>query len=89
MRVHEITVNHDYTPEYLQWITHQASQYRSDILIKFEQESLYLDVKSLLGMIMFPVRRGARITIQTKGADEKEAIDAMCDWLENVRLPGA
>ncbi|TDF99735.1 HPr family phosphocarrier protein [Paenibacillus piri] len=83
MRVHEIQICHDLQPQYLQEVAHQASRFSSDIKIKFEQDSMQLDAKSILGMMLVPLRSGTRITIQTRGNDEKEAIDIMCDLLEN------
>ncbi|MDF2964487.1 MAG: hypothetical protein K0S39_6222 [Paenibacillus sp.] len=83
MRVHEIQLCHDLQPQYLQEIAQKAGRFSSDIKIKFEKENIQLDAKSILGMMMIPLRSGTRITIQTRGTDEKEAIDIMCDLLEN------
>jgi phosphocarrier protein len=83
MRVHEIQICHDLQPQYLQVIAQQAGRFSSDIKIKFEQDDIQLDAKSILGMMLVPLRSGTRITIQTRGNDEKEAIDIMCDLLEN------
>jgi phosphocarrier protein HPr len=84
MRVHEIEISHDMQPQYLQMVAQKASMYRSDITIKFERENINLDAKSILGMLLIPMRTGTRITIQTKGRDEEEAIDAMSSLLENI-----
>ncbi|MCP1305776.1 HPr family phosphocarrier protein [Paenibacillus tyrfis] len=83
MRVHEIVISDDLRPEYLQQIVQYANQYRSDIKIRFEAECMQLDAKSILGMMFIPIRRGTRLTIQTKGADEEEAIEMMSSMLEN------
>jgi phosphocarrier protein HPr len=84
MRVHEIEITHDLQPQYLQMVSQRASTYRSDITLKFERENINLDAKSILGMLLIPMRTGTRITIQTKGHDEEEAIDAMSNLLGNV-----
>ncbi|WP_239635039.1 HPr family phosphocarrier protein [Paenibacillus sp. H1-7] len=82
MRVHEITIATDFQPEYLQLIVQKASHFSSDIRIKFEKENIQLDAKSILGMMLLPIRQGTIITIQTKGSDEEEAIEAMSSLLE-------
>ncbi|CAG7651447.1 HPr-like protein Crh [Paenibacillus solanacearum] len=82
MRVHEITISKEMQPQYLQLIAQRASQFRSDIKIKFEKENIQLDAKSILGMMMLPMHPGTRVTIQTKGGDEEEAIEAMSSMLE-------
>lgn len=83
MRVHEIQICNDLQPHYIQEVAHQASRFSSDIKLKFDHANIQLDAKSILGMMLIPLRSGTKITIQTKGKDEKEAIDAMCDLLEN------
>jgi len=82
MRVHEITIATDFQPEYLQFIAQKASYFSSDIRIRFEKENIQLDAKSILGMMLLPIRQGTIITIQTKGTDEEEAIEAMSHLLE-------
>ncbi|TVY10560.1 HPr family phosphocarrier protein [Paenibacillus cremeus] len=82
MRVHEITITSDMQPQYLQLIAQRASEFRSDIKIKFEKENIQLDAKSILGMMMLPMHRGTKVIIQTKGGDEEEAIETMSSLLE-------
>jgi phosphocarrier protein HPr len=82
MRVHEIQIYKDLEPQYVQEIALKAGRFRSDINIKFEQQDIRLDAKSILGMMLLPFRSGTRVTIQTKGSDEEEAIAMMCDLLE-------
>jgi phosphotransferase system HPr (HPr) family protein len=84
MRVHKIEISHDLQPQYLQMVAQKASTYRSDITIKFERENINLDAKSILGMLLIPMRTGTRITIQTKGRDEEEAINEMSHLLEDL-----
>ncbi|WP_028552620.1 HPr family phosphocarrier protein [Paenibacillus sp. UNC451MF] len=82
MRVHEMIIATDFQPQYLQMIAQKASYFSSDIKIKFEKENIQLDAKSILGMMLLPIRQGTRITIQTKGSDEEEAIEAMSYLLD-------
>jgi phosphocarrier protein len=70
-------INADFRPDELQSISQSANRFSADIKIKFEEQKMTIDAKSLLGMMLFPIRRGTSITIQTKGADEEEAIEAM------------
>lgn len=79
MRVHDITVNGDLTSDHLKKISLDAGRFRSDILLKVSERSI--DVKSLLGMLLFPIKKGTVVTIQTKGNDEEEALDFMCEQL--------
>jgi phosphocarrier protein len=82
MRVHDLTVSFDFEPRNLQTLSLQASRFSSDIWVEFtsDQGNLSIvDVKSLLGMMLLPIRKGTVITIKTRGSDEKEAIDFMVD----------
>jgi len=82
MRVYEIQISRDLQPQYLQEVAQQAGKFSSDIKIKFGPDDLQLDAKSILGMMLVPLRSGTKVTIQTKGNDEKEALDIMCGLLE-------
>lgn len=81
MRVHDITIASDFTSDDLKRISLNAGRYHSDIVLKLR--SATIDVKSLLGMMMFPLKKGTVVTVQTKGNDEEEALDFMCDQLES------
>lgn len=80
MRVHDITIPTDFTSEDLKRISLNAGRFHSDIVLKVRET--VIDVKSLLGMMMFPLKKGTVVTIQTKGKDEEEALDYMCENLE-------
>ncbi|PZE21746.1 HPr family phosphocarrier protein [Paenibacillus xerothermodurans] len=82
MRVHEIQIYQDLPAQYVQEIALKAGAFRSDIKIKFEEQDIQLDAKSILGMLLLPFRTGTKLRIQTKGTDEEEAIAMMCDLLE-------
>jgi len=86
MRVHEITVPKDLQANDLQTVAQQASRFRSAVTLKLEQEQIVLDAKSMLGMMLMQIRGGTRLLIQTKGSDEEEALDAMCELLERLPL---
>lgn len=81
MRVHDITVSADLTTEDLKRISLNAARFRSDISLKVREATI--DVKSLLGMMMFPLKKGTVVTVQTKGNDEEEALDYMCENMEH------
>ncbi|UUZ86015.1 HPr family phosphocarrier protein [Paenibacillus sp. P26] len=82
MRVHNVKVSHDLRPNELQTIAQNASRYRSSIQLILEEDNVVLDAKSMLGMMLRPIRCGTVIRVQTKGWDEEEALDSMCGSLE-------
>lgn len=85
MRVHDLTIARDFHLQDMQTLSQHASQFSSDITFRYEEEGdrrIEIDVKSLLGMMLLPIRKGTRVTVVTKGADEKEAIDFICGLLE-------
>ncbi|WP_199615308.1 HPr family phosphocarrier protein [Paenibacillus alkalitolerans] len=88
MRVHHLTITYEFQLNDLKAISQQANQFTSDITLEFHKgdDSLnIIDVKSLLGMMLLPIRKGTAVTIRTKGKDEKEAIDFMSDLIENYK----
>lgn len=85
MRVHDITLANDFTSHDLKQISLQAGRFYSDIMLIMQDASI--DVKSLLGMMLFPLRKGSVITVRTKGKDEEEALDFMCSCLEQGCSP--
>jgi len=81
MRVHDMLITSDFQPDELQLISQNANRYRADIKIRFDKQNMSIDAKSLLGMMLLPIRRGTKLTIQTRGTDEEEAIEAMYQLL--------
>lgn len=84
MRTHEFTIHSDFHRDDLMSISSQASRFASDISLSFvesEQEHR-VDVKSLLGMALLPIRHGSIVRLQTRGRDELEALEYMLDVLE-------
>ncbi|MDF2924566.1 MAG: hypothetical protein K0R57_3480 [Paenibacillaceae bacterium] len=80
MRVHDITLTHDFTSNDLKSISLHAGRFHSDIILMMQDA--VIDVKSLLGMMLFPLKKGSVVTIRTKGKDEEEALDFMCENME-------
>nr|WP_275440007.1 HPr family phosphocarrier protein [Paenibacillus sp. ACRRY] len=65
-------------------ISSQASRFASDISLSFveSEHERRVDVKSLLGMALLPIRHGSIVRLQTRGRDELEALEYMLDVLE-------
>lgn len=80
MRVHDITLANDFSPDDLKQISVDAGRFYSDIALL--RQDAVIDVKSLLGMMTFPLKKGAMVTIRTRGKDEEEALDFMCKIME-------
>ncbi|MFC0210909.1 HPr family phosphocarrier protein [Paenibacillus chartarius] len=88
MRVYDVVIAADFQPVDLQAISRTASRFISDIIIEYnvdEANRVSVDVKSLLGMMTLAIHKGTRITIKTKGKDEKEAIDYLTDLIERYK----
>ncbi|SDC89266.1 phosphocarrier protein [Paenibacillus sp. UNCCL117] len=82
MRVHEVTVRRSFDFQDWQTLSRTASGFKSDILLLCEEKEIKLDAKSVLGIMILPLREGTKLRIQTRGGDEEEALDAMCELLE-------
>jgi phosphocarrier protein len=54
---------------------HLAGRFQSRIRVV--RESLEMDGKSIMGLLLLAAERGSRITISADGADEREAIAAL------------
>lgn len=59
----------------------KANGFKSTILIQTEDRQV--NAKSLLGVISLGVKKGTEITLIADGADEQEALDAICKLVEN------
>ncbi|MCG7381777.1 HPr family phosphocarrier protein [Paenibacillus sp. ACRRY] len=84
MRTHEFTIHSDFHRDDLMSISSQASRFASDISLSFveSEHERRVDVKSLLGMALLPIRHGSIVRLQTRGRDELEALEYMLDVLE-------
>lgn len=87
MRTHEFTIHTDFHRDDLMSVSSQASRFASDISMSFLDADYErrVDVKSLLGMALLPIRQGSIVRLQTRGWDELEALEYMLDVLEKER----
>jgi len=84
VRTHEFTIHSDFHRDDLMSVSSQASRFASDISLSFvgSEHEHRVDVKSLLGMALLPIRHGSVVRLQTRGRDELEALEYMLDVLE-------
>lgn len=84
MRTHEFTIHSDFHRDDLMSVSSQASRFASDISLSFvgSEHEHRVDVKSLLGMALLPIRHGSVVRLQTRGRDELEALEYMLNVLE-------
>ncbi|QJC52141.1 HPr family phosphocarrier protein [Paenibacillus albicereus] len=84
MRVHEFIIQADFGREDLTRLSAEAATFQSDIKLEFASGDNIniVDVKSLLGMLLLPIRRGTEVFLRVRGKDEEEAFAAMLDALE-------
>ncbi len=54
----------------------KANEFKAAIWV--EKDARSVNAKSLLGILSLGITRGTEITLSAEGADEKEAIDALC-----------
>ena len=54
----------------------KANEFRSTIMV--EKEGRKVNAKSLLGVLSLGITKGTSITISAEGADEEEAVNALC-----------
>lgn len=87
MRVHEFEIHADLQRHDLIDISAKSSHFMSDIIIDFEHDHIphKVDVKSLLGMLLVPIKAGTTLRLLTKGKDEEEAMHFMFDLFESYR----
>lgn len=60
-----------------------ASQYDCTIHITSAQGKF--NAKSIMGMMTLGVKTGEELSIETNGKDEQEALDSICNYLENKK----
>lgn len=63
-----------------QKIVQRASDFEADMILRYEGKEV--DLKSILGIMSLAVLDGAQIEIEAKGADAKEALQAIDDMLK-------
>ncbi len=59
----------------------KANEFKSSIWI--EKEERRVNAKSLLGVLSLGITRGTAISVIADGVDEKDAVDALVDLVEN------
>ena len=60
----------------------KAKEYKSGIWV--EKEERRVNAKSLLGVLSLGIMKGTTVTLIADGGDEKEAVDALADLIENL-----
>lgn len=58
-----------------------ASQFACDVLLK--KESIEVNGKSIMGIMMLAAAKGTTVTLTTKGADEAEAMECIGELIKN------
>ena len=57
-------------------LTQLAAKFQSDVQIA--RNGRKVNAKSIMGVMMLAAGKGSKVTIQVDGADEAEALDALC-----------
>src|SRR5688572_15287781 len=60
-------------------LTQTASQFGSEIWI--ERNGRRVNAKSIMGVMMLAASKGTKINLETSGADEKPAMDALVELI--------
>ena len=60
----------------------KANEFRSGLWV--EKEERRVNAKSLLGVLSLGIMKGTTVTLIADGGDEKEAVDALADLIENL-----
>jgi phosphocarrier protein HPr len=62
-------------------LTQTASQFKSDIWI--ERNGRRVNAKSIMGVMMLAASKGSTVTLESTGADEEEAMEALLALINN------
>ena len=60
----------------------KANEFKSVIWV--EKEERRVNAKSLLGVLSLGIMKGTTVTLIADGSDEKEAVDALAELIENL-----
>ena len=60
----------------------KANEFKSGIWV--EKEERRVNAKSLLGVLSLGIMKDTTVTLIADGGDEKEAVDALADLIENL-----
>jgi phosphocarrier protein HPr len=62
-------------------LTQLAAKYKSDVWMT--RNSRRVNAKSIMGVMMLAAGKGAKLVLETDGADEKECLDALLGLIQN------
>ena len=63
---------------------HEAVKYKSAITIRrLDEEDDPVNAKSIAFVLSLGVGKGTEVELAAEGEDEKEAVDALCSFIEN------
>ena len=60
----------------------KANEFKSGIWV--EKEERRVNAKSLLGVLSLGIMKGTTVTLIAAGSEEKEAVDALAELIENL-----
>ena len=84
MRVHEFKIATNVERSHLSEISAKSSHFISDVTLDFHYDDKHhkVDVKSLLGMLLVPIKGGTTLRLLTRGKDEEEAMHFIYDLFQ-------
>jgi phosphocarrier protein len=62
-------------------LTQLAAKFKSDVWMT--RNARRVNAKSIMGVMMLAAGKGAKVTLETEGADEKECFDALVELIQN------
>lgn len=64
-------------------LVQKASQFESRVYIQSDDKKI--NAKSIMGMMSLGIVQGAEVTISAEGADAKEAVEELAQYLQNAK----
>lgn len=58
----------------------EATRFSADVYI--EKDGKKVNAKSIMGLMSLAINSGAKITLITEGSDEKEALEALAEYVQ-------
>jgi phosphocarrier protein HPr len=62
-------------------LTQLAAKYKSDV--HMSRNGRRVNAKSIMGVMMLAAGKGSKVTIEVDGADEDDAMKALCELIAN------
>ncbi|GIZ52175.1 HPr family phosphocarrier protein [Noviherbaspirillum aridicola] len=62
-------------------LTQLAARYKSEVWLT--RNARRVNAKSIMGVMMLAAGKGAKVTLEAEGVDEKECFDAIVDLIQN------